>query len=243
MAIHVCSIVSPHLLENLASNGNNKASWLAEKTLAHTRHIWKHRNEVSNGQSTKFDNIVLQGIVPDQLLEEAVTSDAADQATEDHAQNTLDTNQQARDGGSMAAQAAAADGSIGMHRQVFDMQHFVSKVGKVDQTFSWLPGTLVRSEGEAPVGDNSVNEAYDNCAKVTAFYKEVFQYTFLNDDATPLVSSVHFEETYQNALWIGGSVRQMIYGDGGHDLQNFTACLDIIAHEMTVRIALINVFQ
>jgi Zn-dependent metalloprotease len=41
---------------------------------------------------------------------------------------------------------------------------------------------------------------------------------------------------YQNASWMGDKVQQMVYGDGGGDLYNFTACLDIIGHEMTVSV-------
>lgn len=114
------------------------------------------------------------------------------------------------------------------------MQNLEQKVGKKDETYRLLPGRLVRSEGQAPVDDEHANQAYENCVKVLDFYNQVLDYRFLNGKA--IISSVHFEKGYQNASWMGDKIQQMVYGDGGGDLYNFTACLDIIGHEMTVSV-------
>ena len=116
------------------------------------------------------------------------------------------------------------------------MQNLEQKVGKKDETYRLLPGRLVRSEGQAPVDDEHANQAYENCVKVLDFYNQVLDYRFLNGKA--IISSVHFEKGYQNASWMGDKIQQMVYGDGGGDLYNFTACLDIIGHEMTVSVVL-----
>jgi vibriolysin len=95
-----------------------------------------------------------------------------------------------------------------------------------------LPGTLLRSEGQAPVADIDVNAVY---AATGAFY-EVYQ-TFLNRDSYDdaggaLVSSVHYGVSYCNLFWNG---TQMVYGDGNL----YQGCLppvwlvDMTAHELT----------
>jgi len=102
------------------------------------------------------------------------------------------------------------------NRAVFTMNH--------DQVEANLPGTLVRSEGQGPVADADVNQAYD-------FSGQTYDYYFANHgrdsyDAAgaQLRSSVHFGTGYQNAFWNG---TQMVYGDG------FAAADDVVAHELT----------
>jgi Zn-dependent metalloprotease len=111
--------------------------------------------------------------------------------------------------------------------------------GSVETLAQWraslelLPGKPVRLEGQPAVEDKAVNEAYDNCLKVLDFFKKVFNYTSLDGQNMPVISSVHFSQDYANAMWTG-SAEQMIYGDGNTVLYNFTACIDVIGHEMTV---------
>jgi Zn-dependent metalloprotease len=63
------------------------------------------------------------------------------------------------------------------HRLVYDAQ-------QTDQ----LPGTLVRSEGQAAVADAAVNEAYDFSGDTYDFYNQVFQRNSLDDNGMTLVS-------------------------------------------------------
>ena len=105
------------------------------------------------------------------------------------------------------------------HREVYDAH----------QT-EWLPGELVRSEGEDPVDDAAVNEAYDFSGDAYDFYEEVFQRSSLDDNGMTLISSVHTLPR-NNAFWYG---RQMGYGDGdGRVFQRFTRSLDVVGHELT----------
>ena len=105
------------------------------------------------------------------------------------------------------------------HREVYDAH----------QT-DWLPGELIRSEGEGPVADAAVNEVYDFSGDVYDFYEEVFQRNSLDDNGMTLISSVHARQR-NNALWNG---RQMTYGDGdGRILRRFTRALDVVGHELT----------
>jgi Zn-dependent metalloprotease len=114
------------------------------------------------------------------------------------------------------------------HRLVYDAQ-------QTDQ----LPGTLVRSEGQAAVADPAVDEAYDFSGDTYDFYEQVFQRNSLDDNGMTLVSSVHVAEVddtgqfvpMNNAFWNG---EQMAYGDGdGLVFQPFTRSLDVVAHELT----------
>jgi Zn-dependent metalloprotease len=114
------------------------------------------------------------------------------------------------------------------HRLLYDAQ-------QTDQ----LPGTLVRSEGQAKVSDKTINEAYDHSGDTYDFYDKLFRRNSLDDNGMTLISSVHVAEVddtgqyvpMNNAFWDG---RQMAYGDGdGRVFRKFTGSLDIIGHELT----------
>lgn len=236
MSYHICNIVSPHLLRALAASEDPEESRLASNTLQHTFHIHDRRkNCLEETSATKLrhhEDFVSQGIVPDQLLKQVIDSGSADARSNELAQKTLDTKQQVPDSLSSSLNVIVG-GSGGPHREIYDMRNAEQKVGKSDETYKLLPGALVRSEGQAPVDDVIANQAYDNCAKVVEFYHQVLDYPFLGGSQA-IISSIHFEKGYQNASWLGDSIQQMVYGDGGGNLYNFTACLDIIGHEMTV---------
>ncbi|HLK14520.1 MAG TPA: M4 family metallopeptidase [Fimbriimonadaceae bacterium] len=94
-----------------------------------------------------------------------------------------------------------------------------------------MPGTLVRSEGDAPVKDDAVNQAYDGAGDTFQFYLTVFQRNSLDDRGMPIISSVHCGDHWNNAFWNGS---QMAYGDGdGIVFQPLTGDLDVIGHELT----------
>ncbi len=96
---------------------------------------------------------------------------------------------------------------------------------------SSLPGTLVRSEGQKPVKDVAVNEAYDGAGATWDLYYDVYGRNSIDDRGMPLVSSVHYRVDYDNAFWDGS---QMVYGDGDGTLfERFTKCIDVIGHELT----------
>jgi Zn-dependent metalloprotease len=230
MENHVCSIVSPHLLDALATSKDPKTQRSALNTLVHSHHVRNRRKQHFDAKSR--GSFSIQSIVPDQIPEHVAGSEATDGSNRGVAQHTLDIKQKLQDGLDTSRSTTAVMSKL--HRQVYDMQNVVQIEGQSDQTFTRLPGKLVRSEGEAPIPDEHANQAYDNCAKVLEFYRQVFNYIFLDDFNAAVISSIHFEKDYQNAQWVGGPAKQMVYGDGGNNIYNFTACLDVIAHEMTV---------
>ncbi|MEO8378771.1 MAG: M4 family metallopeptidase [Acidobacteriota bacterium] len=94
-----------------------------------------------------------------------------------------------------------------------------------------LPGRIARTEGERPVGDPSVDEAYEAAGKVYDYFRRVHDRRSLDDHGLGLRSTVHYGRGFSNAHWDG---RQMIYGDGdGRYFHRFTASLDVVAHELT----------
>jgi Zn-dependent metalloprotease len=93
------------------------------------------------------------------------------------------------------------------------------------------PFTLVREEGQGPVDDQSVNEAYDGAGDTYDFYLEVLQRNSIDGRGMRLDSVVHYDDHMDNAFWNGS---EMSYGDGdGEYFDRFTKCLDVIGHELT----------
>jgi Zn-dependent metalloprotease len=110
------------------------------------------------------------------------------------------------------------------NRSVYDVDHG----GQSD-----LPGRLVRREGQGPVADESVNEAYDGADKTYEFYKDAYSRNSVDDRGLALISSVHFGTAFDNAFWNGG---EMVYGDGSGQLfieGGLTKAIDVIGHELT----------
>ena len=104
-------------------------------------------------------------------------------------------------------------------------------------TGTTLPGTLVRSEGSAPVSDVAVNEAFDGSGDTFDLYNNIYSRNSIDGNGLKLISTVHYSKNYDNAFWDG---EQMVYGDGDENLpvaqrlfNRFTICLDVIGHELT----------
>lgn len=100
-----------------------------------------------------------------------------------------------------------------------------------------LPGTLIRGEGDDPVSDVAVNEAYNGSGDTYDLFNTAFGRNSIDNNGLKLISTVHYDRSYDNAFWDG---EQMVYGDGDEDLPSterlfnrFTVSLDIIGHELT----------
>ena len=94
-----------------------------------------------------------------------------------------------------------------------------------------IPGTVVRTEGQAATGDPAVDEAYDFMGDTFDFYWNEYERDSVDDAGLPLDGTVHFSQDYDNAFWDG---QRMIYGDGdGEIFTRFTKSVDVIGHELT----------
>jgi Zn-dependent metalloprotease len=92
-----------------------------------------------------------------------------------------------------------------------------------------LPGTPVPRPGNStdPTAKRTFNETTD----VAKFYKDVFNRNSIDNHGMTMMSSVHFDTNYNNAMWNGS---QMVYGDGdGSIFVDFTKGNDVIGHELT----------
>jgi vibriolysin len=93
-----------------------------------------------------------------------------------------------------------------------------------------LPGTLVRSEGQAPSGDAVLDQAHDNAGITYDYYFSKFGRDSYNGTGGVLTSTVHHDRNYVNAYWNG---TQMVYGDGDGSQSGPLTVLDVVGHELT----------
>jgi Zn-dependent metalloprotease len=92
-------------------------------------------------------------------------------------------------------------------------------------------GKLVRAEGQGPVGDTAVNQAYDGLGDTFEFYLNAYDRNSIDNAGLPLKAFVHYGNHYDNAFWDG---QEMIFGDGDNIIfTGFTGSIDVIGHELT----------
>jgi Zn-dependent metalloprotease len=107
-------------------------------------------------------------------------------------------------------------------RQIYDQQNSTAT----------SPGKLARGEGDPPVADQAINEAYDNFGYTYDLYWQVFQRNSIDNQGMIIQGLVHYGTGYDNAFWDG--VGHMFFGDGdGQMLTQTTKGLDVIGHELT----------
>lgn len=122
--------------------------------------------------------------------------------------------------------AGAAPAKPKLRREIYNQGH-----NDPAEYEGYLPGKLVRSEGQAATGDPAVDEAYNYSGATWRFYNKVFGRNSIDNAGMLLVNSVHAGTSYDNAFWNGN---QMVYGDGdGIMFRRFTASLDVVGHELT----------
>lgn len=94
------------------------------------------------------------------------------------------------------------------------------------------PGKVARSEGQPPVADVSVNQAYDGLGATYDYYWSTFKRDSIDGQGLPLLGLVHYGRKYPNAFW--DNAGHMFFGDGdGKILTDTTAGIDVIGHELT----------
>jgi Zn-dependent metalloprotease len=108
------------------------------------------------------------------------------------------------------------------NRTIYDQEHSESQ----------SPGRVARTEGQGPVDDAAVNQAYDGLGATYEYYWANYERDSIDGQGLPLLGLVHYGDEYDNAFWDGAG--HMFFGDGdGRILTQTTAGLDVIGHELT----------
>ena len=94
---------------------------------------------------------------------------------------------------------------------------------------TFLPGKLLRDEGDPPARDVAANQAFDNIGVALRFFSEVFKRNSVDGQGMRVDASVHYGLGQVSAMWTG---EQMIIGDGDHSVTNLAGSLGMIAHEL-----------
>jgi Thermolysin metallopeptidase, alpha-helical domain/Thermolysin metallopeptidase, catalytic domain len=94
-----------------------------------------------------------------------------------------------------------------------------------------LPGAVVRGNGDPPVGDLGVDEAFDSSGQVLDLFQSQFDRRSIDGSGGTVSITVHYGRDYDNAFWDGS---QLVFGDGdGQIFERFTKPMDVMAHEFT----------
>ncbi|WP_228982586.1 M4 family metallopeptidase [Streptomyces sp. DH12] len=163
-------------------------------------------------------------IVPPHLLDRLARS--GDTAAARAARRTLAADEANRAARRLAtvtgARAAARDAAAATgkpRRTVHDAEHGTR-----------LPGRKVRTEGQEPGADATVNRAYAGLGATFTLFLEAFRRDSVDGAGLPLDATVHYDREYANAFWNG---EQMVFGDGdGEVFEDFTLAVDVIGHEL-----------
>ncbi|KAK8131770.1 matellopeptidase-like protein [Apiospora sp. TS-2023a] len=251
---HICCVVPPYLLAGIAESDKNE-----ERLRTSARNALNFNGHYCNKRKERFAALTMprgfrgesaeqpskQSIVPDVMLKAISESQDVDEHTRECAKRDLehlhgvhakvlqtqgvnvegdDDSQQQTLSASSKHKPTKKPAASAVYRAVYDAQ------GTEDE--STLPGKQIRIEGQKAVSDKAVNEAYDNVGNVLDFYAKIFNWKSIDNNNMHVVSSVHFGQQYENAFW-DPSIMQMVFGDGHDFLHNFTACVDVIGHELT----------
>ncbi|KJZ74638.1 hypothetical protein HIM_05988 [Hirsutella minnesotensis 3608] len=235
-----CFIVPPHLLRGIAesvSNPEHVRKAAHESLAAHSR-IGTSRQErmamlarpgIANGRTSVSRS---SPFIPEGVLTRLSASDHVDETTRIRAKRDLEHLQ------TLMAKPVVHHQDLTVEKEdphkdaPKDAPYRAVYDAKMTHDEEELPGELVRAEGEPKVKDKDVNLAYDNVGHVLDFYKKYFKWKSIDNKNADVISSVHFGRHYENAFWDPERL-QMVFGDGGEFLRNFTGCIDVIGHELT----------
>lgn len=225
----VCSIIPPHILAGVlhSNEAHQECRDSADHTLTQTRairasrHPGQHHGHEGHGPGHQGGPPGAQGIVPSYITQHVAKHDT-DQGIRAAAQGTDDHDQGIR--AARAESATTTATATKLTRKIYSCNGGTR-----------LPGSLIRSEGQKPLGTRDrtrdPDECYDGFGDTYNFYKTILGRNSIDNKGLVMVGSVHYDRKYSNAMWDG---TQMVFGDGDGTLFNgFTDELDVIGHELT----------
>jgi Zn-dependent metalloprotease len=93
-----------------------------------------------------------------------------------------------------------------------------------------LNAPIARREGDAPTGDEAVDEAFDHFGTTWDFFFQAYARNSIDQQGMTLDGIVHYGVDYDNAFWNGS---QMAFGDGsGRIFTRVTQSLSVCGHEL-----------
>jgi Zn-dependent metalloprotease len=169
-------------------------------------------------------------VVPPYLLSRVVENGNDRQRA--WALRTLNADATIRHARSVNAKALGVKGAREGHDALAAVGPGIRTRSIMDAKHGWEVTGLrrVRAEGDGPIGDPAVDEAYDGLGDTWDFWQNAFSRDSIDNQNMPLRGVVHFGDEYPNAFWDG---RRMVFGDGDDEIfLRFTKSLDVIGHEL-----------
>jgi Zn-dependent metalloprotease len=93
-----------------------------------------------------------------------------------------------------------------------------------------LPGTLVRAEGQPPVGDEAIDKTYENLGIFYNFFMDVLGRDSYDGKGGSLVATLNFGEKLNNTFWDG---QRLAIGNGDGEMFTSFVNLKIMSGELT----------
>lgn len=242
-------LIPPYLLRHLAdaSDVSDHARELARQALSHFERIAAHQvaEFERHGITAFLRNLESEDYPKDQdTPKDQETLKDQDHDDSNHKDDHDDPKDQ---DGDKDQNDPKEQGGMAL-REIYDMTNSESE--------SDLPGKLVLKEGPdtdaTSSDDKAVNDVFEHVGRVLALFKDKFNWTGVDgsaENATAIVSSVHFGKEYENACMAFLQAlpqppdlttidwdprrKQFVFGDGGEFLGNFTGAVDVIGHELT----------
>jgi Zn-dependent metalloprotease len=102
-------------------------------------------------------------------------------------------------------------------------------------TVQTTPGTELTSTSATSwdtdvIGAGAAVNAHVNAENVFKYYKNHHARNAIDGAGSPMLSTVHFGDAYENAAWDGDG---MLYGDGAQTFRPLSLALDVVGHEFT----------
>ena len=100
-----------------------------------------------------------------------------------------------------------------------------------DENTATFDVTLVRGEGDGPVGVENVDQAYEFAGAARDYYRTEHGRDSIDDHGMTVNANVNFDVDFNNAFWDG---QRLVMGNGdGRIFVDFAGSPDVVGHELS----------
>ena len=191
-----CSVLPAHVLQAIANSAENPqhVQEAAQIALQFHQRVTAARKEHIDTTVTQRDTTqAADAFIPPHVI--AKISGNADAQGSTQGAAGIDATQAVEIGSAPLKVKTAS-------RTIYDSNHALNE--------NYLPGKVVRENGQNETQDKAVNQAYDNVGEVLKFFKEKLGLDSFDGKNTGVVSSVHFGKGFVNACTFARSHRLMV---------------------------------